>query len=69
MLIQCALIAKRYSAYLRRHYEQVKARRGTGKAIVALARKFLGVIYRTLKDDLIWEDFPNGVIREAEDYA
>ena len=67
VLIQCALIAKRYSAYLRRHYEQVKARRGTGKAIVALARKFLGIIYRTLKDDLIWEDFPNGVIREAED--
>jgi hypothetical protein len=27
----------------------MKVRRGTGKAIVALARKFLGIIYRTLK--------------------
>jgi transposase len=66
ILIQCALIAKRYSAYLHRYYERIKARRGTGKAIVALARKFLGIIYRTLKEDLIWEDFPNGVIRDTE---
>src|ERR1051325_3832745 len=48
-LVQCALIAQRYSPYLKRHYEQVKARRGTGKAIIALARKLLGIIYRTLK--------------------
>jgi len=66
ILIQCALIAKRYSDYLQRYYERIKARRGSGKAIVALARKFLGIIYRTLKDDLIWEDFPNGVIRDGE---
>jgi transposase len=69
VLIQCALIAKRYSAYLARYYDRIKTRRGTGKAIVALARKFLGVIYRTLKENLIWEDFPNGVIREMEDHA
>jgi len=66
VLIQCALIAKRYSEYLQRYYERIKARRGAGKAIVALARKFLGIIYRTLKDNLIWEDFPNGVIRDAQ---
>jgi transposase len=41
-LVQCALIAQRYSPCLRRFYEHVKARRGTGKAIIALARKFLG---------------------------
>lgn len=66
VLIQCALIAKRYSEYLQRYYERIKARRGTGKAIVALARKFLGIIYLTLKENLIWEDFPNGVIRDPE---
>lgn len=66
VLIQCALIAQKYSTYLSNYYNRMKARRGTGKAIVALARKFLGVIYRTLKDDLVWEDFPNGVIRDAE---
>src|SRR5215470_17410344 len=38
-LVQCALIAKRYSPYLHRYYERIRARRGTGKAIIALARK------------------------------
>lgn len=66
VLIQCALIAKRYSVYLQRYYERIQARRGTGKAIVALARKFLGIIYLTLKQNLVWEDFANGVIRDAE---
>jgi transposase len=36
-LVQCALIAKRYSPYLHRFYERIRARRGTGKAIIALA--------------------------------
>jgi len=36
-LVQCALIAKRYSPYLHRYYERIRARRGTGKAIIALA--------------------------------
>lgn len=65
-LVQCALIAMRYSVYLRGHYDRIKARRGTGKAIIALARKFLGIVYLTLKDNLIWEDFPNGVLQQTE---
>jgi len=69
VLIQCALVAKRYSEYLQRYYARIQARRGTGKAIVALARKFLGIIYLTLKDHLIWEDFPNGVVCSAEGTA
>lgn len=64
-LVQCALIAQRYSPYLKRYYEHVKARRGTGKAIIALARKLLGIIYRTLKNNWIFEDFPNFVLAEA----
>jgi transposase len=64
-LVQCALIAKRYSPYLDRFYERIRARRGTGKAIIALARKFLGVIYHTLKNNWIFEDFPNFVLAEA----
>lgn len=63
-LIQCALIAQRYSPYLKTYYEKMKSRRGTGKAIVALARKFLGVIYRTLKNKWVFEDFPNFVLAE-----
>ena len=63
-LVQSALIAAKYSPYLKRFYEQVKARRGAGKAIIALARKFLGVIYRTLKNKWVFEDFPNFVLVE-----
>lgn len=65
-LVQCALIAKRYSSYLNRYYEGIRARRGTGKAIIALARKFLGIIYSTLKNNWVFEDFPNFVLAEAK---
>jgi transposase len=64
-LVQCALIAKRYSPYLDRYYERIRARRGTGKAIIALARKFLGIIYYTLKNKWVFADFPNFVLAEA----
>jgi transposase len=64
-LVQCALIAMRYSPYLAKFYHKVARRRGTGKAIIALARKFLSVIYHTLKNGWVFEDFPNFVIAEA----
>lgn len=64
-LIQCALIAQRYNPYLKIYYERMKSRRGTGKAIVALARKFLGIIYRTLKNNWVFADFPNFVLAEG----
>jgi transposase len=63
-LVQCALIAQRYSPYLKRYYEKIKARRGAGKAIIALARKLLGIIYRTLKNKWVFEDFTNFVLAE-----
>ena len=63
-LVQSALIAAQYSPYLKRFYERIKAKRGAGKAIIALARKFLGVIYRTLKNKWVFEDFPNFVLAE-----
>jgi len=64
-LVQCALVAKRYSPYLAQYYGKIKSRRGGGKAIIALARKFLGIIYRTLKNNWVFEDFPNFVLAEA----
>ena len=63
ILVQCALIAQRYSPYLKNYYERKKSR-GTGKAIIALARKFLGIIYRTLKNGWVFEDFPSFVLAE-----
>lgn len=64
-LVQCALTAQRYSPYLKRYYEKIKARRGTGKAIIALARKLLGIVYRTLKHNWVFADFPNFVLVES----
>lgn len=64
-LVQCTLIAKMYSPYLRKYYERIKARRGTGKAIIATARKFLKIIYDTLINDWVFEDFPNFVIAKT----
>ncbi len=56
-LLQCALVAKKFSAYLKQFYENIKERRGAGKAKIALARKFLVVIYHTLKNSWIFTDF------------
>jgi transposase len=61
-LVQCSLIAARYSPYLQSYYRRMAARRGTGKAIIALSRKFLGIIYKTLKNDWVFEDFPQFVL-------
>jgi transposase len=61
-LVQCALIAIRYNPYLQTYYRRMAARRGTGKAIIALSRKFLSIIYKTLKYDWIFEDFPQFVL-------
>jgi transposase len=61
-LVQCALIAKRYSPFLQQFYQRIQRRRGGGKANIALAHKFLGVIYHTLKNNWVFEDFPNFVL-------
>jgi transposase len=64
-LVQSALVAaSRFSPYLKNFHERVKARRGVGKAI-ALAPKFLSIIYRTLKNKWVFEDFPNFVLAEG----
>lgn len=56
-LVQCTLIAKRYSSYFHAFYENIKKRRGTGKAIIATARKLLNTIFYTLKNNWVFEDF------------
>ncbi|MEZ6098156.1 MAG: IS110 family transposase [Pirellulaceae bacterium] len=56
-LVQCTLIAKRYSPYLHDFYEHIKKTRGAGKAIIATARKLLNTIFHTLKNGWVFEDF------------
>lgn len=61
-LVQCTLIAIRYSPYLNSFYQRLKLKKGSGKAIIATAKKLLGIIYSTLKNDWIFEDFTKFVI-------
>jgi transposase len=61
-LVQCALIAKRYSTYLQQFYQRIQRRRGGGKANITLTRKFLGVIiFHTGKNNWVFGDLPNFV--------
>jgi hypothetical protein len=39
-----------FTSRLHKWRARIKARRGAGKAIIATARKFLGIIYLTLKN-------------------
>lgn len=64
-LVQCTLIAIRYSHYLRTFYERIKQKKGSGKAIIATARKLLSIIYQTLTNGWVFEDFPNFVIKST----
>ncbi len=57
VLVQSTLIAIKYNGYLKHFYLRLKAKKGSGKAIIATSRKFLSIIYRTLKNDWIFEDF------------
>jgi transposase len=56
-LVQCTLIATRYSPYLKAYYDRIRLRRGSGKAIIATARKLLAIIYDTLKNGRVFTDF------------
>lgn len=58
-LVQCGLVARRYSSYLNQFYQRIKQRRGGGKAKIALARKLVKIVYDTLKNDWVFEDFPS----------
>jgi transposase len=64
-LVLCALTAIKYSPYLKGFYERIQKRRGSGKAIIATARKLLSIIYNTLKNNWVFEDFPNFVLRKG----
>ena len=63
-LVQCSFIATRYSPYLKAFYDRIRARRGTGKAIIATARKLLAIIYDTLTNGWVFTDFTQFQRRE-----
>jgi transposase len=57
-LVQSTLVAIKYSPYLKAFYDKIKMKKGAGKAIIATSRKMLGIIYNTLKNNWVFEDFP-----------
>ena len=61
-LVQVTLIAIKYNEYLRSFYLRLREKKGSGKAIIATARKMLEIIYDTLKNDWVFEDFNNFVL-------
>jgi transposase len=65
-LVQCTLIAIRYSGYLNAFYRRLKERRGFGKAIIATARKLLSIIYDTLINGWVFEDFIEFKIKQKQ---
>ncbi len=67
--VQCTLIAIRYSGYLNRYYQRIKERRGFGKAIIATARKLLAIIYDTLKNGWVFDDFAEFKIKQNQSTA
>lgn len=56
-LVQSTLIAIRYSPFLRAFYDRLKAKKGSGKAIIATANKLLKIIYNTVKNNWVFDDF------------
>jgi transposase len=62
VLVQCGLSAQKYNPYLKSFYNQIKTRGGAGKARIAVARKLLSIVYRTLKNNWVFEDFQNFIL-------
>lgn len=58
-MVQCAFVAIRYSPYLASFYARLKQRKGSGKAIIATARKLLEIVFQTLKNKWVFTDFAN----------
>jgi hypothetical protein len=65
-LVQSALIAARYSPYLRSFYERVKARRGAGKAIIARDVLFLGSVDGTAEANFSGDSKAPGLGKPAK---
>jgi hypothetical protein len=64
-LVQCALIAQRYSPYLKGYYEKVKKRRSTGKAIIALGPQVPGHRLSNAQIQMGVRRFPNLVLAQG----
>ena len=67
-LVQCTLIAIRYSGYLNSFYQHIKKRRDSGAAMIETKKKLLTIIYHTLKDCWVFDDFTQFKIKQNQLY-
>jgi transposase len=51
------MVRYRYGGAILNHYENVRKRRGKGRAVVAAARKMMVVIYSMLKNGELYRDY------------
>jgi hypothetical protein len=63
------IVAAPCIGYLNAFYQCIKQRRGAGKAIIATARKLLAIIYDTLRNGWVFEDFTEFKIKEKQSPA
>jgi transposase len=63
VLVQCTWTAIKYSPRLKAYYAKLRSKKNAGKAIIATSRKLLAIIYFTLKHQIIWENFPDSIIK------
>ena len=56
-LYLCTVVGKQHNPYLQDYFLRIKKNRGGGKAMIATSRKYLKIIYDTLKNDWVFEDF------------
>jgi len=69
LICECAWAAVRMrNTYLSKFYWKIKQRRGTKKAIVALARKILVIIFNILKNNDAYNEEKFEAAREKQEY-
>ena len=69
MICECAWAATRMrDTYLSRFYWKIKQRRGAKKAVIALARKILVIIYQILKNRDVYNEDKFEAARQKQEF-
>ena len=70
MICECAWSAVRVrDSYLSKFYWKLKLRRGSKKAIIALARKMLVIVYNLLKNTDVYKEEKFEIARQKQESA
>lgn len=68
MICECAWsVTRMRNSYLSKFYWKIKQRRGSKKAVIALARKILVIIYNLLKDNTVYDESKFEVAKQKQE--